>query len=172
MRVKPTWLLRRCQIGNDFPIVLHVEGQPREQEREKIARLRVSSPDASARVVRALRAADLHQRCIGPCSCFSSLLSVSLLSPCCLPGVALVSPWCRPGVSARSFMTWPRHDGCAGGGVDTRDAFAREADTQDRGRQKILCPNFSIPVRAGRRFHRNDQERGTHRLWTMTRRMA
>ena len=36
--------------------------------------------------------ADLHQRCIGPCSCFSSPPSVSLLSPCCHPGVALVSP--------------------------------------------------------------------------------
>ena len=75
MRAKPAWLFRRCRIGNDFPTVLHVEGQPREQEREKIARLRVSSPDASARVVRALRAADLHQRCIGPCSCFLSLPS-------------------------------------------------------------------------------------------------
>jgi hypothetical protein len=130
---------------------------------------RASSPPRLARIsevaavgpLPARAAGGLHQRCIGPCSCFSSLLSVSLLSP-----------WCRPGVSARSFMTWPRHDGCAGGGVDTRDAFAREAHTQDRGRQKILRPNFSIPVRAGRRFHRNDQERGTHRLWTMTRRMA
>ena len=95
VRTKPARLFRGCRIENDFPTVLHVEGQPREQERGKIARLRVSSPDESARVVRALRAADLHQRCIGPCSCFSSLLSVSLLSPWCRPGVALVSPFDR-----------------------------------------------------------------------------
>ena len=34
MRAKPAWLFRRCPIGNDFPTVLHVEGQRRERERE------------------------------------------------------------------------------------------------------------------------------------------
>ena len=34
MRARPAWLFRRCRIGNDFPTVLHAEGQPREQERE------------------------------------------------------------------------------------------------------------------------------------------
>ena len=34
MRARPAWLFRRCRIGHDFPTVLHVEGQPREQERE------------------------------------------------------------------------------------------------------------------------------------------
>jgi hypothetical protein len=31
---KPAWPFRRCRIGNDFPTVLHAEGQPRERERE------------------------------------------------------------------------------------------------------------------------------------------
>jgi hypothetical protein len=39
MRARPAWLFRRCPIGNDFPTVLHVEGQRRERERE----IRVSS---------------------------------------------------------------------------------------------------------------------------------
>jgi hypothetical protein len=34
MRARPAWLFRRCRIGNDFPTVLHVEGQRRERERE------------------------------------------------------------------------------------------------------------------------------------------
>ena len=34
VRAKPAWLFRRCRIGNDFPTVLHVEGQRRERERE------------------------------------------------------------------------------------------------------------------------------------------
>ena len=35
MRARPAWLFRRCPIGNDFPTVLHVEGQRRERERKK-----------------------------------------------------------------------------------------------------------------------------------------
>ena len=34
MRARPAWLFRRCPIGNDFPTVLHVEGQRREREQE------------------------------------------------------------------------------------------------------------------------------------------
>ena len=34
MRARPAWLFRRYRIGNDFPTVLHVEGQRRERERE------------------------------------------------------------------------------------------------------------------------------------------
>jgi hypothetical protein len=34
MRAKPAWPFRRCRIGNDFPVVLHVEGQRREREWE------------------------------------------------------------------------------------------------------------------------------------------
>ena len=34
MRAKRAWLVRRCRIGNDFPTVLHAEGQRRERERE------------------------------------------------------------------------------------------------------------------------------------------
>ena len=42
VRAKPAWLFRRCRIGNHFPIVLQVEAQRRERERQ-FARLRVPS---------------------------------------------------------------------------------------------------------------------------------
>jgi hypothetical protein len=77
MRARPAWLFRRCPIGNDFPTVLHVEVSG-ANETGKFARVRISSPAASTRF---LRAADLHQRCIGPCSCFSSLQPVPLPVP-------------------------------------------------------------------------------------------
>jgi len=34
VRTKPARLFRRCRIENDFPTVLHVEGQLREREQE------------------------------------------------------------------------------------------------------------------------------------------
>ena len=34
VQAKPARLFRRCRIGNDFPTVLHVEGQRRERERQ------------------------------------------------------------------------------------------------------------------------------------------
>ena len=34
VRAKPAWLFRRCRIGNHFPIVLQVEAQRRERERQ------------------------------------------------------------------------------------------------------------------------------------------
>ena len=124
MRARPAWLFRRCRIGNDFPTVLHAEGHLRERERENSRVFGFLRWPLRHGFSASLRAADLHQRCIGPCSCFSSLPSDSR----CLP--------LHPGSdSGLGQCTDGRDMRIRGGDIDTAKLCAR-SHRQDRGRQK------------------------------------
>ena len=71
MRAKPAWLFRRCRIGNDFPIVLHVEGQRREREQENSRVFGFLRRLVCGALLRALRAADRTKGALVHVGCFS-----------------------------------------------------------------------------------------------------